>query len=229
MQKNGYVSNSYSVQIENLVRILIRMKLYASKILNLASMCIENYDENLDIKIREADDKIKKASIELEDSVNKIIALSHPVAFDLRFLLSSIKLSSELIYVSSWTKKTISATQRMGSVNFPIEAKKDIIHMIQISFTTLKDVVSTLLSFDSKKKVDNEILFKLDILLEKDDIVDEIYRKILQDGLQSIKQNSSDAIIIFEIIGIAKNLEKVSDCIHNMIVTTRYVLTGKRT
>ena len=229
MQKDGYVSNSYSVQIENLVRILIRMKLYASKILNLASVCIQNYDENLDIKIREADDKIKKASIELEDSVNKIIALSHPVAFDLRFLLSSIKLSSELIYISSWTKKTISATQRMGSVNFPIEAKKDIIQMIRISFITLKDVVSTLLSFDSKKKVDNEILFKLDILLEKDDIVDEIYKKILQDGLQSIRQNNANAIIIFEIIGIAKNLEKVSDCINNMIVTTRYVLTGKRT
>lgn len=228
MPKNEYFSNSYSVQIENLVRLLIRMKLYTSRILNIASLCLANYDETLDIKIREMEQKIKISSLELEDSVNKIIALSHPVAFDLRFLLSSIKLSSELNYIASWTKKTIGATQRIGKDALPVEAKKDLIQMLNVSFYTLKDVVSTLLQFDSKKKIDKDILFKIEILLEQDNVVDELYRKVLQDCINSIKSKDSDVIAVFEIMGIAKNLEKVSDCIHNMIITTRYVLTGKR-
>ena len=228
MPKTDYFANSYSIQIENLVRLLIRMKLNTSKILNNLEKVLENYEESYDIKIRELEQKNKTAIIELEDSVNKIIALSHPVAFDLRFLLSSIKISSEIHYISSWARKTVSAVQRISKENINQNTKKDLLEMLRISIFTLKDVISTLLNFDSKKKADNEILFKLDILLEKDNLVDEIYRKVLQHELSSIKENNINPLDVFEIIGMAKNFEKISDCINNMIITTRYVLTGKR-
>jgi phosphate transport system protein len=228
MLRGQYFSNSYSVQITNLVRLILRMKLYTSKILREMGLILNSYSVETRAKIFEIIEKLRILSVELEDSVNKIIALSHPVAFDLRFLLSSIKISAELNYISNWAKKTIESIQKLEDQILLNENKKDLTKMLDISFETLKDVISTLLQFDSKKKADKEILTKIDRMLKADDAVDEIYEKILQDGIKAIKSKNADPIMVFEAIGIAKNLEKISDCIHNMIVTTKYILTGKR-
>lgn len=229
----GYFSGNYSVQLKDLVRLIVRMKLYTSKILNHSEHLLKNYDveERLKeekLKIFEAEKKLRSASIELEDSVNKIIALSQPLAFDLRFILSSLKISSELRYIANWVKKSVKAIERMATSSLLETSRNELIQMINISFNRLKGVITILLQFDNKKKSASEILPILDKMMNDDDIVDEIYRKILQNGLSSVKENQSDAIFVFEIIGIAKNLEKVSDGINNIISTTRYVLTGKR-
>lgn len=231
MKREDYFSTSYSLQIKNLVRLIVKMKLYTSKILNNALLILESNTKQIDAKlvakITEYEFKLKNESLMLEDSVNKIIALRQPVAFDLRFLLSSIKISAELNYAAGWAKKTIKSLQKIDG-DLEEVGKKDLSEMLDIASKTLKDTISILLQFDSKKKADSEILFKIDQMLKKDDQVDNIYEKILQDGLSAIRAKNADPIIVFETIGIAKSLEKVSDCIHNIIITTRYVLTGKR-
>lgn len=229
MFRNRYFSNNYDVQIKNLVRLILRMKVYVSKILQITSSILQNYDEEKRTKVFELAEKTKTNTLELEDSVNKIIALSHPVAFDLRFLLCSIKLCSELNYIANWCKKTVNTIKGFENKELVEINKKDLIEMLDISFNTLKDVISVLLQYDSKQKADAEILSKIDAMLKVDNAVDLIYEKILQDGLHIIRQRDVDPIVIFDAIGMAKNIEKISDCIHNMIVTTRYILTGKRT
>lgn len=228
MPKEEYFSNNYSIQLKNLVRLILRMKLYASKILGYAEEMLKEYNPHEKQKIMEFQKKLKAAGIELEDSVTKIIALSQPVAFDLRFILSSLKISSEIRYIANWIRKSVKAIERIGQNEILTTSKGQLIEMVDISFTQLKGIISILLQFDSKQKAASEILVLLDEMLEKDSLVDNIYKKILEDGLAAIKNNQSDPITIFEIIGIAKNFEKVSDCINNIISTTRYVLTGKR-
>lgn len=230
MLRDKYFSNSYSGQIKDLVRLILRIKLYTSKVLRMTSSILNSYNKDQKDQIFELSIKITSLITELEDSVNKIIALSHPVAFDLRFLLFSIKLSSELYHITHWCKKTVSVLENFNKNNLTLETnKEDLNSMIQISFKTLKDVIEVLLQFDSKKRADAEILFKIEKMLEVDDDVDRIYEKILQDGLQSVHQKDVNPVMVFDAIGIAKNLEKISDCIHNMIITTKYILTGKRT
>jgi phosphate transport system protein len=228
MLKGQYFANSYSAQIANLVRLIVKMKLYASKILRETVTILNEYDFEKKVRVFDVAEKLRLLNIELEDSVNRIIALTHPVAFDLRFLLSSLKLSSELGYIANWAKKTIGMIEGLENKSLVTENKKDLTRMLEISFETLKDVISTLLQFDSKKKADAEILYKIEGMLKADDVVDEIYTKILKDGIEAVKNKACDPILAFEAIWIAKNLEKISDCIHNMILTTRYVLTGKR-
>ena len=70
---------------------------------------------------------------------------------------------------------------------------------------------------------------KLEKMLKVDGEVDEIYDKILKEGIEAVKSKTKDPLIVFEIIGVAKNIEKISDCINNMIITTKYILTGQRT
>jgi phosphate transport system protein len=230
MSRDRYFSNSYSGQIKDLVRLILRIKLYTSKVLRITASIVNNYDDVKKDKILELSIQITSLITELEDSVNKIIALSHPVAFDLRFLLFSIKLSSELYYITHWSKKTVNIIENFNKNNIILQTnQEDLNKMIQISFNTLKDVISLLLQFDSKKRADAEILFKIEKMLKVDDDVDFIYEKILQDCLQFVHQKDVNPVVVFDTIGIAKNLEKISDCIHNMIVTTKYILTGKRT
>jgi phosphate transport system protein len=228
MSREQYFSNSYSVQIQNLVRLMVKMKLYTSKILRLTSLLFLEPHLEQKTKILEISKQIKVLGIELEDSVNKIIALSNPLAFDLRFLLFSIKISSELNEIAHLCNKTVLIVEKFGNKTLLESKKTDLMKMMDISRDTLKDVISVLLQFDSKKKADEEILQKIQDMLEVDDVVDLIYDKILQDGLKSIKEGVADPIIIFDKIAIAKNLEKISDCIYNMIITTKYILTGSR-
>ncbi len=229
MLKGQYFGNSYSVQIARLVRIIVKMKLYTSKILKETISILNNYDFNSKVKVFEIAENLKNLTIELEDSVNRIIALSHPVAFDLRFLLSSLKLSAEINYIAHWSKKTIVAIEILETNTSAQGSKEGLTKMLGYSFTTLKDVISILLQFDSKKKVSTEILYKLEKMLKVDGEVDEIYDKILKEGIEAVKSKTKDPLIVFEIIGVAKNIEKISDCINNMIITTKYILTGQRT
>jgi phosphate uptake regulator len=235
MKKEEYISNSYSVQVVKLVKLILRIKWIVSRILDNAEIIIKNYNDptkkeevdkckNL---IVDYEEKLSSLSIKLEDSVTKIIALSHPVAFDLRFILASLKVSWELKYIAGWVKKSIRALERISG-QIPENVQQELIQMGNISFRILKEVISVLLTFDSKKKVSLETLEMLDDMIGKDKIVDELYRKVLVSGIDLIRSAKQDPILTFEIIGIAKNFEKVADCVNNIIVTTRYVITGKR-
>ena len=228
MSRAQYYSNSYSEKIKELVRLLIKIKICTSKILKQTILIVEGKETQSKSKFSELETRLKILTFNIQESVTKIIALNQPLAFDLRFLLSAIQISLEFNSIANWTKKTINATERLKGKFYDQKTKDDLVTMLNISYETLTDAISTLLQFDAKKKADKEILKKIQEMLARDDKVDDIYRKILQYGLNSMKDKSSDAVEMFEVIGIAKNLEKVSDCIHDIIVTTRYVLTGER-
>lgn len=218
----------YSMHLNNLVRLILRMKLYASKILSHAEGILKEYTLQEKQKILLFESKLKLASIALEDSVNIMLALNHPMGFDLRFILASLKVSSEISYIASWVKKSVQGIERIEKANVLKKFQNELMQMINISFRQLKGIISILLQFDNKRKVAHEVIPILDEMLAMDNLVDGIYRNIMEDSISSIKSHTDNAILVFEIIGIAKNFEKVSDCITNIIATTKYVLTGKR-
>lgn len=228
MYKKEHVASAYEMQIDSLIRLLLRMKMYVTNLLSDAKIVIYNYSEDATTKSMLMQKKIQELNGQVDESVISILALRHPMAADLRFVISSLKIARELEYMGDWTKKSLKAISRLHNDAIPDAPKAAIIQMINVSIEVLDCTISVLLKTDVNKDEKESIATRISGIIDKDDIVDNIYKDVLLKALPEIKEGSDKSLISYELIGIAKNFEKVADCANNIALETKYVLTGSR-
>ena len=79
-----------------------------------AASTIQVYDELVIQKLKLSDYEIDDMEMEIEEDCLKILALYHPVASDLRFIVSVIKINKEIERIAD---ASVSIAQRMESIN----------------------------------------------------------------------------------------------------------------
>ena len=139
------------------------------------------------------------------------------MAVDLRYIVSSLKVSSNLERVGDQAKSIIKKITRVGADEFDANVKKSLLDMVQLSKIMVRDSV---IAFNDQN------LEMADEVLREDDEIDEIYS-----GLFSILEGESfskqQAERIINILFIAKSFERLADHSTNIAEITKYVSTGE--
>jgi len=168
-------------------------------------------------KITAHDYKINSLDFLIERKVTAILALRQPMAVDLRYIVSAIKVSSNLERIGDQAKSIIKKIINAGDALLDEKLRAPLLEMISLSKVMVKDSV---------KAFNNQDLQISELVLEKDDEIDEIYS-----GLFEIIDNSNfDKVKIAKIINvmfIAKSFERLADHATNIAEINKYVVTGE--
>ncbi len=130
-----------------------------------------------------------------------LLALYQPVASDLRFILTAIKIDSQLERCGDIAVNIVQRIKKTDNFRDLI-AQTDLFEMAKIARTMVKDAITAFINCDSE-------LAKS--IWVNDDIVDDFNRKIFNQLVQMIKSNPEIAEASAHLIVLARQIERLAD------------------
>ncbi|MDR1657680.1 MAG: phosphate signaling complex protein PhoU [Deltaproteobacteria bacterium] len=173
-------------------------------------------------KVIESDRAINNLENAIVDKAINLIATNQPVAGDLRFLASSLRLATELERVgdlgSNLGRRTLGLKEleNQGAATNPFPEKLS--HMAERTMAMLD---LTLKAFDDRNPVLAEEV------LNMDDEIDELNRIIKATVLEAVYEDGHKVAWGLEIINTAAHLERLGDHATNLAEETIYMARGK--
>ena len=167
-------------------------------------------------KVIERDKKIDKLYQELLDMSIHVFALRQPLAIDLRYVISSIKIASDLEKIGDQSKNIAKASSWLSKlpVNQKVLSVDNLFDLVNSNF---RKVVN---SFNEEDLKDVKAIWLNDAEVNKS--YDILFRETLTYMLEDTKNIPSCT----QIISVAKNLERIGDQIQNIAEMIYYYVTG---
>ena len=167
-------------------------------------------------KVVVRDKKIDKLYQELLDMSIHVFALRQPLAIDLRYVISSIKIASDLEKIGDQSKNIAKASSWLSKlpVNQKVLSVDNLFDLVNSNF---RKVVN---SFNEEDLKDVKAIWLNDAEVNKS--YDILFRETLTYMLEDTKNIPSCT----QIISVAKNLERIGDQIKNIAEMIYYYVTG---
>jgi phosphate transport system protein len=178
---------------------------------------LKNRDEILAREVINTDDVVDHSEVALEEQCLKILALHQPVAGDLRFIVSALKINNELeriadLAVNIAERSLVIMRQKV------IDAPFDFTYMAQKSRAMLTRAIDSLIKMDTA--LAHEVC-------QADDEVDEINREVYQRVYHLIKENPDNVEILINYVSVSRHLERIADYATNIAEDVIYLVEGK--
>ncbi|MBK8166856.1 MAG: phosphate signaling complex protein PhoU [bacterium] len=186
--------------------------------LSLAIRTVQHPDEGMLETIRQRDREIDELEVHVEEECLKILALYHPVAADLRYLVSVLKLNADIERIGDLAVNIAGATRRLGDTDMPVAVGDKLNVLAAKSRAMLRLSLEALMDLDT---------VRARAVLAADDEVDRLYHELsamLQDQMAG---SPREANAVFCWLLAAKSLERVGDHATNIAEDTIYTVEGE--
>lgn len=217
MSLKEHTVKSYDKDLQSIAGTLDEMVELVMVSIDMVAEMIKNHHDDYLEKIAAHDYKINSLDFLIEKKITAMLALRQPMAVDLRYIVSALKVSSNLERVGDQAKSIIKKANRIGAKEFDENVRKSLLEMVELSKVMVRDSVVAFNDQDSEMADD---------VLRRDDQIDAIYS-----GLFSILEGESfskqQAEKIINILFIAKSFERLADHSTNIAEITKYVATGE--
>ena len=173
-------------------------------------------DDALAQKVREGEGAINTMEMEIDELATKLLVLQQPVARDLRFLTSVLKINTDLERMGDLANNLASRAQSLSKLP-PLRLDIDIPHMSSLVESML------LKSLDAFLRADADLAQEV---LMSDDEVDRIRGEAYGEIVAHMQTNPSDVRAGVEMIFVVRNLERIGDHATNMAEDVIYMAKG---
>lgn len=183
------------------------MKLVQSQ-LQKARKSLHEYDKDIIIDVKHVEKRIDAFELKLTMDCENALALFSPVAVDLRFILSVLKMVTSIERLGDYAKSVVSL---VGKFQHPVE--EELFQQTQIlamfeKCELMLDIVET--AFETE----NSALARRTFLLDEE--IDAINNKSEEIVAEWIKQHPNDILNALTFLEIIKRLERFGDQLKNM-------------
>jgi phosphate transport system protein len=165
-----------------------------------------------------ADDTPINALQEAIDQLTLImLAKRQPMAVDLRFIVSGLRMASDLERIADYAASMARHSMELNSVDLekPVEA---IIRMAEGAKAMLSDVM---MAYERK---DSELARKV---WHEDEGIDAEYSKLLSDLRGYMTEDSEHAKPFTALLFVARCCERIGDHIQNLAENVHFIVTGR--
>jgi len=174
-------------------------------------------DEKLAQRVAEDDKLIDEMEVEVEEECLKILALYQPVAIDLRYIVSVLKINNDLERIGDLAANVAERVVFLATKP-PVEAPDAIPRMAKVVQVMLKDSLDALVQMDTAlaKKV-----------LVADNEVDSLHRGMYRTVEAGIRSNPEDVEVWLHLTAISRYLERAADHTTNIAEDVIYMVEGE--
>jgi phosphate transport system protein len=155
--------------------------------------------------------------IEIDDRIVQLVAQVQPMATDLRFLLAMGRINSDLERIGDQSVNIAQSALRI--LRHPrVKPYVDLPRMSELAEGMVRDSIRAL--------IDRNIELA-QAVLTRDDMVDSLRDQIFREMLTYMMENSAVIFPAFELILMAKNLERIGDHATNIAEDVIYIVQGR--
>jgi phosphate transport system protein len=186
--------------------------------LTLAIQSVQRPDGALADTIRQRDREIDELEVQVEEECLKILALYHPVAADLRYLVSVLKLNADIERIGDLAVNIAGATKRLGDADIPV--------IVGDKLNTLAGKSRAMLRLSLEALMDLDVARARQVLAA-DDEVDALYHELAALLQEQLVATPREANAVFCWLLAAKSMERVGDHATNIAEDTIYTVEGE--
>ncbi|MEJ2688613.1 MAG: phosphate signaling complex protein PhoU [Deltaproteobacteria bacterium] len=203
------------------------------RILFLGSMVEENvrnsmkafkaYDAELAFQVQDKDNEIDRTEITVEEECLRILALYQPVASDLRFVVTVLKINNDLERIGDLASK-IAKKVKILKKDSRVDLGASITIPEEIDAMAENTVRLIKCSLDSFVQEDADLAYKV---LVWDDEIDEAKHTIRRKLEEIQQQDPGQHIYLGVLLSITRSLERMADHATNIAEDVIYMLQGR--
>lgn len=208
---------AFDKSLHNMHNALLRMGSKVEKQLRTSIESLEKRDIELAKQVIKEDDQIDNMQKEIENMCISLIAMEHPLASDLRDVFSGIKIATDLERMGDHAVDIAKITKRISTDN-EMESMSDLVNMTSIVIEMIKGCLDAYIDKNLDKCYE---------IANKDNQVDDIYKKVFKDIFTAMEKDKSFINDHSQFLFVCKYLERLGDRCTNICESTIYLITGK--
>jgi len=188
-------------ELQDLKESLLKMAALVEGAISDAVQSLVKRDSDLAKKTFEGEDRINHLEIEIEDLCLKLLALRQPMAADLRFITSAMKIITDLERMGD---QAVNIAERAISLNQEPQLKPyiDIPKMAEITQSMVKDVLDAFVNRNSKLARS---------VWERDDLMDSLKDQVFRELLTYMISDPKTITRAVHLMIVSRCLERIAD------------------
>lgn len=204
-------------EIDRLKKMLLSLCSLVEDSLRQAVKSIKEQDASLAKKVIETDVQIDHMEVEVEEECLKILALYQPVAIDLRFIITALKINNDLERIGDLAVNLAERSEFLAK-----QKKFD----VPLDLDTMTEKTQSMLqqSLDALVNMDSGLAYEV---CAADDEVDAMNRQMFHTVQQQIRTNPKEVELLIHLLSASRHLERVADHATNIAEDVIYMLEGK--
>ncbi len=213
-----HIHKAFDRDLEAIQAMIMKMGgLVEAAILNAADG-LTNRDEELADSVRAGDKVIDALDVQVNEEAARTLALRQPSAFDLRTVLTVIKISSNLERIGDYAKNMGKRTGVLVQLT-PIDGASNAIQrMARAVELMLKDALDAYIQRDAELAED---------VRQRDLEVDQMYNALFRNFLTYMMEDPRNITACMHLHFIAKNVERMGDHVTAIAEQVIYLTTGE--
>jgi len=195
------IETHFQRELETLKENLLKMATIVEEVLRDAIQSLVKRDSDLAKKTMEREDQINLMENTIDEMCLKLLALRQPMAVDLRFITSAMKIITDLERMGD---QAVNICERVFSLNQEPQLKPyiDIPRMAEIAQSMVKDVLDAFVNRDSKLARS---------VCERDDLVDGLNDQVFRELLTYMISDPKTITRAVHLMIVCRCLERIAD------------------
>ncbi len=209
---------SFHEELEDLKKTVENMTQIVLEVVRASVRSLINQDTELALKTIEKGEEVDLLEFNIENKCMELLALYQPVAVDLRTIVTIVKIIVDLDRLADFSADICQVTLFTHHLQKVREIDK---------IGRMYGKVDTIVRLALKAFIENDPeLAKT--LGDLDDEVDKLFVKVIEEGIETMKNDPSSIHFTANLILVSKYLERMADHACNIAGRTIYMVTGKR-
>ncbi|MBB3455595.1 phosphate transport system protein [Rhizobium sp. BK313] len=212
-----HILSAYDEDLKFLTRRIAEMGGLAEQMVSDSVRALVNGDTGLAQKVISDDVILDHAEREVGDKAIVTIARRQPMAADLREIMGSIRIASDLERVGDLGKNTAKRVIAVQGTGVPRRLARGIEHLSELALSQLKEVLDVYATRSPDKAVS---------IRERDEEIDAMYTSLFREMLTYMMEDPRNITTCTHLLFCAKNIERIGDHATNIAETIYYMATG---
>jgi phosphate transport system protein len=205
-------------KLDLLKQRLVAMSQRAEELLDVAVDSFLKRHADRAQTVLDHDRDVDELEVEIESLAISLLALQQPMAKDLRFIISAIKITGDLERVGDHSVNIAEAAQRTAALRALVQPPPEIREMAFRARKMLSDSLDAVVRLDGALGRD---------VCRRDDQVDALHESVFRIMLTHMMEDPATISASLELLLVSRNLERVADLATNIAEDAVYLVEGK--
>jgi len=213
-----HISRQFNEEMEDIRNKVLAMGGLVEQQVDLATKAFMGYDMESAETVVQQDQLVNELEKNIDHECSEIIARRQPAAFDLRMLIATIKIITDLERIGDEAARIARMTMRLEGSDYYQDKYYEIEHLLEL----VKDMLNGAL--DAYARTDVEEVVEI---TAQDAKVDREYTSITRQLITQMMENPRNITRALDMLWTARALERIGDHACNVCEHVIYMVKGK--
>jgi phosphate transport system protein len=203
--------------LEQIRKTLLRMGGLVERQIREAMQALVERDATRAEAVIRTDDEVDELQKEIDAQCSRMLALQQPMATDLRFLVATMKITTDLERMGD---SAVNVAQAVPVLNEepPLKPYIDLPRLAQITQEMVRDALDSFVRRDARQALD---------VCRRDDEVDALYKQIFRELVTYMIEDPKNITRALHLLLIARNYERIADHATNIGEDVVFYVEGR--